>query len=165
MVSVAEGVGLTVEESVESASAVLEEGVGIASEDDAAPDEFSLGVADAAALEDERVAALDEGVTLDGFSVGVVDGAELVDGRGELAGADESPAVVLEDGTTTIPVGVTDDSTEETSEVSNENVGKGWEEADAELTMLVEDAAGAELGALLDGALADEDTTGTRLEV
>lgn len=32
--------------------------------------------------------------------------------------------MLLEVGTTTIPVGVTDDSTEESSEVSRENVGR-----------------------------------------
>ena len=125
VVSGAEAEELTVEASTEDASAVLEEGVGVTSDDEAAVDEFSLGVLDAAALEDEMVTAFEEDAALDDVPTGNDDAAVLEDRRIELASEDDKPGVLLEVGTTTMSVGVTDDSTEESKEVSGENVGKG----------------------------------------
>jgi hypothetical protein len=125
VVSGTEAGGLTVADSTEDASAVLEDGAGVASEEDTALDESSLGVLDAAALEDESVTAAEEDATLDGASLSADDAAVLEDGKTELAGKDDDSTVLLEVGTTTIPVGVTEDSIEVSTEVSSENVGKG----------------------------------------
>ncbi|KAJ4381292.1 hypothetical protein N0V86_003641 [Didymella sp. IMI 355093] len=125
VVSGTEAEGLTVADSTEDASAVLEEGAGVASEEDTALDKSSLGVLDAAALEDESVTAAEEDATLDVASLSADDAAVLEDGRIELAGKDDDSTVLLEVGTTTIPVGVMEDSTEENTEVSSEKVGKG----------------------------------------
>jgi hypothetical protein len=104
---------------------VLEEGIGVTSDDDVAVDEFSLGVLDAAALENGMVGVSEEDATLDGDSTGTDDVVVLEDRRVELASVDDNSEVLLELGATTIPVGVADDSTEESMEVSSENVGRG----------------------------------------
>ncbi|KAF3052728.1 hypothetical protein E8E11_010110 [Didymella keratinophila] len=132
---------LTVEAPTEDASVVLEEEVGVIS-DDAAVDESSVGVLDVAALEDGTVTAPEEDATLDDVPTGNDDAAVLKDGRIELPSEDDNPGVLLEVGTTTMPVGVTDDSTEENREVFRENVGR----------------AGDELMVVPIGTLADEDT-------
>jgi hypothetical protein len=141
---------------------VLEEGIGVTSDDDVAVDEFSLGVLDAAALEDGMVGVSEEDATLDGDSTGTDDIVVLEDRRVELASVDDNSEVLLELGATTIPVGVADDSTEEIMEVSSENVGRGWEETGAELAVLLEDAAGDELMVVSIDVLVDE---GTRIDV
>lgn len=119
----------TVEAWTEDASAVLEDGLKVNSDDDAAVDKFSLGVLDAAALEDRKVTApeedvLGEIVTLDDVPTGKEDAAVLGNRSIELASEGDKAGVLLEVGTTTMPVGVTDESTEGSKEVSRVNVGK-----------------------------------------
>ena len=162
VVSGTEAEELTVEAPTEDASAVLEGGVGVTSDDDAAVDECSLEVLDAAALKDGTVTVLEEDTTLDDVATGNDDATVLEDIKIELASEDDKPGVLLEAGTTTMPVGVTDDSTEESKEVSRENVGRGREETGAELTTMLKDVAGDELMIVPIGTLADE---GTRVDI
>ncbi|KAF1929153.1 uncharacterized protein M421DRAFT_4329 [Didymella exigua CBS 183.55] len=138
MVTGMETEGWTVEDPTEDAPLVLEDGVRVASDDDAAP-------------EDGRVTASEEDAILDGVSLGVDDAVVLKDRSVELVGEDDDSTVLLKVGTTTIPVGATEDSTEESSEVSRENVGKDCEEIGAELTTLLEDAASDELSVSVGG--------------
>lgn len=99
-----EDAGLTVDEPVDEESAVLEDGAGV-----------TLW----------KVVPTEEGTALDEFSLGVVDDAALDVGGNVLACEDDGSVIMLEDGTTTMPVGVTDDIIEDRSEVAKENVGKG----------------------------------------
>lgn len=159
VVSGTEVEGPTIEDSTDDASAVLEEGVGVTSDDDAAVDDSSMGVLDAAALGDRRVSVPKEDATLDGVPVGTERVTVLADEGIGLASEDDNPEVLLDVGTTTIPVGVIDDDTEESRDVSRENVGKGRNETGAELIATLEDAAGDELTEVPSGALAVEGTT------
>lgn len=124
-VSGADAEGLTVEGPPEDVSAALEDGVWVASDDRAAEDDFSLGVLDAAALEDGTVTVLEEDVTRDGAPVGTENVAVLRDRGIDTTSEDDGSGVLIEVGSTTMPVGVTDDSREESKEVSRENVGRG----------------------------------------
>lgn len=73
----------------------------------------------------------------------------------------------LEDGTTTMLVGVTDDNTDDTSELSRENVGKGREEIETttELVISADGTTETELGASPDCELASEDAAELRLDI
>lgn len=142
--------GPAIEDSTDDASAVLEEGVGVTSDDEASVDNSPLGVFDTAALEDTRVTVFEEDATVDGVPVGTESAILLADDGVGLASEDDSPEVLLNVGTTTIPVGET--------EVSRENVGKGWDETGAELVATLEDTAGDELTKVPSGAVAVEGT-------
>jgi hypothetical protein len=101
-----------------------------------------------------------------------------------LTNGDDDPASELEGGTITTPVGVTDDSTKDRSELSKVNVGRGVDEAgtvtvliavssvvlvsvttvvDAGLGMLLGETVSAELYTLPGCELASDEETGTVL--
>lgn len=137
----------------------------VAREDNAALDESSLSVVDAGTLEDEGLTASEEDATPDSVSLDVDDVVVLEDETSKLADDDDSPIEKVGDGTTTIPVGVADDSKEPDDELCKENVGNSWVETSAELRSVIGDAAGVEREELLDGTLTDEDNIEPRLEV
>lgn len=103
-----------------------------------------------------------------------------------LTSGEDNPAPELEDGTITMPVGVTNDSTEDRSELSKVNVGRGVDETGTVTVLItvssvvlvsVTTVVDAELGTLLDGTvsaelytlpgceLAGDEETGTALEL
>ena len=117
--------------------------------------------------------ALDDGVTawelvstdvdavLEGLALEAGGTAALDGDKEALSDEDNEVAPVLEVGTTTMPVGVTEEKTEDASELSNVNVGKGIDET-GRVTVLVTvrrvvlvsvtTVVTAELGTLLDEA-------------